>query len=586
VDGVRLGGVVRSRARAALALLGGLALANGPTARAQISPGPLSRPHSSLEGSGQCAQCHEPGRGVAAEKCLECHRPLARRIGEGRGLHSRPDHRDCKLCHVEHQGTEFELVWWGEAGREAFDHARAGYVLEGRHARLGCRDCHLPRLNHDEDSLAEAGVNLTRTYLGLGTACTDCHVDGHRGQFADRACTSCHDQTAWRPAPGFDHAQTSWPLTGRHAAVACVKCHREGAADRAHPEDRHVLFKSVSGRDCVSCHEDVHRARLGSACADCHSTTGWRRVERARFDHGRTRYPLEGRHAEVSCERCHRPGATRALRYERCTDCHADAHFGQLADRPDKGACEACHTVEGFSPARYGLEEHQRTSYPLVGAHVAVPCNACHLTTSVAELREIAGVRVPGTASGRSPRLRFATTGCADCHDDPHHGELDRWVSQGGCESCHSETSWRAATRTFDHSRTRFALTAAHAEAACVACHRKVDTGTERERVQLAGAPLTCQGCHQDPHRGQFHASGGDAACDRCHDPGTLKASRFDHGRDSRWPLDGAHRRTACEACHRPESRDGAVFVRYKPLPTACRGCHTGSRFRERAHDE
>ena len=39
-------------------------------------------------------------------------------------------------------------------------------------------------------AMARAGVDLTRTYLGLGTACTDCHADEHRGQFADRACTS------------------------------------------------------------------------------------------------------------------------------------------------------------------------------------------------------------------------------------------------------------------------------------------------------------------------------------------------------------------------------------------------------------
>jgi hypothetical protein len=233
--------------------------------------------------------------------------------------------------------------------------------------------------------------------------------------------------------------------------------------------------------------------------------------------------------------------------------------------------------VDGFSPARYGLDEHQKTSYPLTGGHAAVACNACHTSASVAELRENSGVRITGAPSGRSPRLRFASRRCAACHRDVHFGELDRWVTQDGCESCHSVESWRAAAKTFDHARTRFALVGAHARPACAECHEKVDVGTERERVRFAGVPLTCQGCHEDTHRGQFEVS-----CDRCHDPDSLKASRFDHARGSAWPLDGAHARVACGECHRRETQDGVEFVRYKPLPTACRDCHTGSRFREK----
>jgi hypothetical protein len=56
-----------------------------------------------------------------------------------------------------------------------------------------------------------------------------------------------------------------------------------------------------------------------------------------------------------------------------------------------------------------------------------------------------------------------------------------------------------------------------------------------------------------------------------------LKASKFDHARDAAYRLDGAHVRLACAACHRPETRNGVTFARYKPLPTTCRGCHGGS---------
>jgi hypothetical protein len=568
VDGLRLGGAVRGRGSGlALAVL----LAATPAA-AQISPGPLSRPHAALEGSRHCARCHEPERGVAPPKCLACHSALGARIEAGKGLHARPEYADCKTCHVEHQGLDFDLVWWGKAGREAFDHSRTGHPLEGRHARLACRECHQPRLVRDRKALAAGGVAVERTYLGLGTTCASCHADEHRGQFAGRGCESCHDQSAWKPAPGFDHAKTSWPLVGRHASVACAKCHRERAVDPANPAVRYVRFKGVAGQECASCHEDVHRGRLGRACASCHSPVDWRRVQRASFDHSRTGYPLEGRHAAVACDRCHRPGAPRPLRYARCTDCHGDSHLGQLARRPDGGACEACHDVTGFSPARFGVLEHQQTAYRLTGAHLAVPCNACHVATPADELRRIPGLRVPPGASGRSARFRFASTRCQACHRDVHRGELDRWVKAGGCESCHDTTGWDRAA--FDHGQTRFALVGAHARTACPACHKKLEAGTPRKRLVFAGAPVTCEGCHGDPHRGQFRKAGRATACERCHASDTLAASLFDHSRDSAWPLDGAHARVPCASCHRREKEKDTSFVRYVPLPRTCAGCH------------
>ena len=111
----------------------GLSCPGAPPA-AQISPGPLSRAHAKLEGSTHCLDCHDPEKGVAADKCLGCHKPLQERVAAGKGLHARPEYRDCKTCHVEHQGVEYELVWWGKAGKKAFDHAQTGHPLAGKHA--------------------------------------------------------------------------------------------------------------------------------------------------------------------------------------------------------------------------------------------------------------------------------------------------------------------------------------------------------------------------------------------------------------------------------------------------------------------
>ncbi len=559
------------------AVLVGLGLgAKAPLVLAQISPGKLSRSHASLEGSSQCLKCHDD-RGVSVEKCSACHLAVKAQVAAGKGLHARPEYRDCKTCHVDHQGESFDLVWWGKAGREAFDHRLTGYALEGKHATLACPACHQPRFNLRKDQLAAEGANLSRTYLGLGTACLSCHADEHRGQFTGRDCLSCHALAGWKPPPRFDHAKTAYPLTGRHVPVACAKCHT--AVSRG-PGAPFRQYKGVDARECSSCHKDVHQGRLGAACATCHVTSGWESQKLGKFDHARTDYPLRGKHAPVPCDKCHAPGRPLRIPFARCTDCHPDSHLGQLARRADQGRCEACHEVSGFSPAKFLMEDHQKTTYPLAGAHLAVACDACHRSVAPEALRKIPGLLVaePPVRAGRTPQLRFASTRCAECHRDPHLGELDRYAAKDGCAACHRVESWHQIA--FDHAQTRFALSGGHAKPACSACHPKTDVGTPRARVRLAATPLPCASCHKDPHQGQLvHA--GSNSCDGCHRVEDWKTTRFDHARDASFELDGAHVRLACAECHHPEKRGAVLVVRYKPLPRTCKGCHRPSAGRQ-----
>ena len=83
---------------------------------AQISPGPLSRPHQSLNGSTNCASCHKFG-GQAALKCLDCHTEIATRLSARRGLHATYNipansSQECARCHSEHNGEDFPLIKW------------------------------------------------------------------------------------------------------------------------------------------------------------------------------------------------------------------------------------------------------------------------------------------------------------------------------------------------------------------------------------------------------------------------------------------------------------------------------------------
>ena len=536
-------------------------------ARAQLSPGQLSRAHAHLDGVTRCTSCHQLGSRDIAGKCLECHAEIRAMLDEGRGLHGRGEYDDCAVCHVEHHGEDFDLVHWPD-GQASFDHAETGHVLAGRHATLDCRRCHNARYLPDAGAVAAAGKQLDRTFLGLDAACASCHADIHRGQFA-RACLECHDQDAFKPARGFDHLATAFPLTGRHVQADCARCHRAEPAPPPEPvrlaatvaaahADSLVRFRPVDHATCASCHADPHTGTLGPDCASCHVTDGWKTIVGQGFDHDRTRYPLRGRHRGLDCARCHGQDRARPA-FAACTDCHRDEHGAAAAARPRLMQCEACHTVDGFAPSTFTIARHQEAAFPLAGAHLATPCLMCH--------------RQPAAAAAAA--LVLDHDACASCHQDPHRGRMDRLspAPADGCAACHTVQSWRVDG--FDHARTGYPLTGRHTVAACAACHRG-DDGAD-----FTGLVTACASCHQDVHRGQFAARvTADPAhvdCAACHVTTDWFAEKFDHERDSRFPLRGGHERTACTACHRPVDAAEPRLLHFKPLPVACRDCHTGA---------
>lgn len=535
---------------------------------AQLSPGPLSKAHESLEGLQNCTQCHDQNQGQIAKQCLSCHMFMRDRIARGQGLHANPEFRECETCHVEHQGRDFDLIWW-DGGEKAFDHARAGYRLEGAHARQECRACHQPknirRFRPEESDSA-------RTFLGLDTSCVSCHTDEHRGQLG-AACRDCHTLNAWKPAPGFDHSKTKFVLTGRHTITACDKCHATVADSLSAADPTFVRFAKVRHDQCTACHTDVHKGRFAAACESCHNTDSWRLTDRTKFDHSKTAYPLLGRHAAVTCDRCHPAGQPRrGVKFERCRDCHSDFHKGAFASRDSAGACEECHSVEGFTPASFSAESHNRTDFILAGAHLAVGCRSCH-----------------GEAHAKPPsqplRFVFESTRCADCHKDPHRGTANR-LAEFGCESCHTSDAWSVVQ--FDHARTEFPLTGKHSAMNCRSCHLDTVSSSVAARdtavVFLKGLK-DCADCHQDVHAGQFLASAGASPasaglkteCRLCHTTERWKPSTFNHDLQSTYRLEGAHRRVPCTGCHKPTDVDGSALVRYKPTPRTCQECHGGT---------
>ncbi len=538
--------------------------------RAQLSPGDLHKAHAFLEGVKNCTKCHGLGSKLAVDKCLDCHRPIESERRSGQGLHSRNDYRECQNCHVDHQGRNYDLIYWGK-GQDNFDHGQTGYRLDGKHASVACRLCHQKKYVKDQAVMEMDKIDLNRTFLGLDTACASCHIDKHRGQLSP-LCGNCHTMGAWKPAARFDHDKAKYLLVGKHQQADCVKCHPIITDNRKSDDTAYAKYKDISYDQCLDCHKDLHKGKLGNTCESCHNTEGWKVMNsNAKFDHGRTRYRLEGRHLAVTCDKCHLPRQPKiGLKFAACMDCHKDFHNGDFAKRDKKGACEECHTIDGFTPSRFVMAQHDKTNYPLREAHRAVICASCHIR--------------PGTNDKEKQyQFKFAATRCLNCHKDPHNGELKKYVDARGCESCHVETTWRQVV--FDHGLTTFALEGKHAATICSKCHSRKSANDAKAELTFVGAKKICQDCHDDIHRGQFAKAPAfflpgaySVDCGKCHSARSWQALTFSHDKDSRYKLEGAHRQVPCQKCHQTKTSGEIKWVVYKPLDIECASCHSDTK--------
>ncbi len=564
--------------------LAGAVLAAAPV-RAQVSPGPLAQAHAALDGATDCFRCHARGQAKAQMdmRCLACHTEVDWMRTQQRGFHARVATQACATCHPDHGGRGFTLIAW-EGGRpERFPHAKAGWVLEGKHASLACRDCHKPGFQRSEAVELLQVKDPAKSWLGLETSCVNCHTDPHRGSLG-RHCLSCHDQARWSPAQRFDHARTGYALTGAHTKRACADCHATLAVNEG-PDARGALrprWRPVPHAHCVACHRDPHAGRFSGECSRCHTTAGWRAVNERRFDHDQTRYPLRGAHAGVRCDGCHAPAHGGAKpRFARCMDCHSDAHRGTATVQGAAVDCASCHTVQAFRPSTWPRTEHARTRYPLLGAHATVACEGCHTRADTASAKA-------ATLGSARVRIRPDAATCVACHHDPHVGRFAPGGTRArseGCPACHSPVAFRPSN--FDgraHAQSVFPLEGAHRAVPCQRCHEELREtatastlrgGTHRT-LRFESKARACADCHQDAHAGQFRARADRGVCESCHDAmAFVPAARFDHDRDTAFRLQGAHARTACAACHRrTTSADGVRIVLYKPTPMRCESCH------------
>jgi hypothetical protein len=482
------------RCRAAGLLLAAGAVVFAQPARAQalesvLAPGALSTAHAKYEE--ECQKCHVRfDRNAQDRLCMECHKDIGQDMRSKTGLHARLKPQACRSCHSDHKGRDFQLA---PIDKAKFDHALTNFALRDGHRKVECASCHVPG----------------KGYRVPQHDCVSCHRkdDVHKGSLGAK-CADCHGEVNWKTTR-FDHSTTHFPLTGKHENVKCVDCHSEG-----HYKDTPMA--------CVACHRkvDKHKGQFGDKCETCHTTRDWTGI---RFNHDTdTRYPLLGKHRTTKCESCHTGPLYRDKLPTTCVDCHRkdDKHKGSLGTE-----CARCHSERDWKePAKFS---HDKTAFPLLGAHATVQCKSCHASTMFKE----------------APKT------CIGCHrkDDVHKGSLSE-----SCGECHNERQWK--TTNLDHSKTAFPLLGKHLTTACDACHKS---------KVYKDAPKDCYSCHRtaDKHEGQQ-----GRLCAACHDATSWKSvARFDHGL-TKFPLLGKHAAVECKSCH--------VSALFKNAKSDCYSCH------------
>ncbi len=338
-------------------------------------------------------------------------------------------------------------------------------------------------------------------------------------------CTACHT------------------LGSKISEQKCLDCHKPLKARITQKKGYHVSSE-IKGKSCITCHSDHHGLNFDMI-----------RFDEKKFNHTLTGYELKGAHKKVNdCAKCHFEDhiVDKSIKLNKntflgldpsCVSCHEDYHQKTLSND-----CVKCHNMDAFKPA--SLFNHNKTEFPLKGAHTNIDCAKCHMF----EFKN--GKKIQQFAD-----ILFKN--CNSCHKDPHHGEFGM-----NCKSCHNESSFTdiKTSSDFNHALTGFKLEGKHSTLDCKKCHddRKGTKGNYKEFETLN--QITCMDCHNDVHENKFGTN-----CRDCHSVQSFninkKLTAFDHTLTG-YALQGKHRDVDCRKCHNtPKMTD--------PLPhDLCASCH------------
>jgi hypothetical protein len=328
-----------------------------------------------------CLLCHKKSvhngkeiqkfTGLSFGKCTSCHKDV----------HDNKFGQNCTQCHSE---ASFHQV----KGMKNFDHSRTNYPLEGKHRQVACANCHKSGYSkdinhkrctnchkdyhnkqfavqgrspdcfdchstlgfeqssftierHNDSPFQLTGAHLATpcfschkksdkwSFREIGIKCFDCHKNIHESSLDKKydqepRCVNCHDSKRWSEIV-FDHSRTGYKLEGSHLRQSCRSCHFK-------PGEQGIVVQQFSqlSTSCTECHKDAHQKQFeesaGTGCLKCHDYFDW---TAGLFDHNQTAFPLDGKHKNVACVKCHPPVLTSQLTYTlyklkstTCESCH------------------------------------------------------------------------------------------------------------------------------------------------------------------------------------------------------------------------------------------------------------------------
>jgi hypothetical protein len=448
------------------------------------------------------------------------------------------------------------LATWRSGGRafspgQLTDHGSQLAPLEGfsSHAAFEnqCRRCHQP-LQTTQDVLCIAchtdigeqiqTKNGTHAQIEAVNQCAACHSD-HKGLQFDPVADAL---------PNFNHDRTQFSLILHQVnfnatPMDCAACHAL---------QPHFTLTTSSCRDCHGEHDAAfmlrHTREFGEDCQACHDGLD----QMSNFDHSKTSFPLDGKHAQVECDKCHQnvnpASAQVALAAFKdapteCQGCHEDpqVHLGLFPQD-----CAACHTAQAWTPAtldNQSFNHMSQTSFSL-DRHAkdyqgqAITCASCH----------------------RNDIRNFDMQTCIVCHSQGSEREAFMREHQGkfgsACLDCHDGVD---RMQDFDHA-TVFVLDGRHADIECEACHQ--------DKV-YKGVPKECVKCHAEP---KIHAGFFGLQCQYCHtaqkwSPANLRIHPFllDHGSPTN--LD-------CKTCHIDRYTEYTCYICHDHQPGPIQESH------------
>ena len=344
----------------------------------QTTKFPLRGKHTEVA----CLKCHpiekkngqdiQKFTGVAFNNCTACHKDV----------HENKFGNDCRKCHSE---ESFHQI----SGIKTFDHSKTNFLLKGKHQTIDCKACH--KTGKFTDPIKH-------------NQCQDCHKDFHKGDFARRDgtkpdCNQCHTNAGFSPSTfSIEQHNKKFKLEGAHLATSCMGCHKK---------EGEWKFKKM-GKRCVDCHKNEHKGFIedkfmpNEDCTICHNVGSWKKVT---FDHNKTNFKLDGKHADIACSECHYAKNENGARIQQfkgmsqeCSTCHKDNHVGQFAVN-GKTNCTRCHGTDDWHKSRF---DHNTSRFKLDGAHVAVKCEECHKQVT--------------NEKGKYIEYKFESIECKRCH--------------------------------------------------------------------------------------------------------------------------------------------------------------------------